>query len=149
MSGIVSEIERRGANPYQVLLATMLASMGEHRILSYVIVCGVMNDVGRKLAGIYGRGDGLAGSIRKVAELFEVGEYELVEEEGKVAFKVKTDTCRICPKGVGGLTLPEKLCPLVGLLSGYAGVNHRLESHRREGGYCIIEFERTEGRLSS
>ncbi|MEM0094220.1 MAG: hypothetical protein QW753_07635 [Thermofilum sp.] len=45
----------------------------------------------------------------------------------------------------GGLTPPEKLCPLVGLLSDYAGVNYRLESHRREEGYCVIEFERTEG----
>ncbi|MEM1852925.1 MAG: hypothetical protein QW394_07235 [Thermofilaceae archaeon] len=149
MSEHLDEIKRRGVSPYQVLFASMLATMREYRILSYVTVCGIMSDVGKRLAGIYGREDGLAGTLRRIAELLEVGEFEVAENPEGVTFAIKTSTCRICPRGVGGLTLPEKLCPLVGLLAGYAGIDYRPDDHRREGGYCIIEFKRPPNGSSS
>jgi hypothetical protein len=53
--------------------------------------------------------------INKILNL--VGEYDLKEaEDGQALLLISGDTCRICPKGVGGAAVKGTLCPIPSLV---------------------------------
>ena len=53
--------------------------------------------------------------INKILSL--VGEYDLREEgEGRAVLLLAGNTCRICPKGVGGAEVKGTLCPIPSLV---------------------------------
>ncbi len=53
--------------------------------------------------------------VNKILSL--VGEYDLQESgEGQVELLIAGNTCRICPKGVGGAEVKGTLCPIPSLL---------------------------------
>lgn len=53
--------------------------------------------------------------INKILSL--VGEYDLKEtEEGQALLLISGNTCRICPKGVGGAAVKGTLCPIPSLV---------------------------------
>lgn len=135
----IEEIKRRGAKPLHVFTAYLLASLRDLGVINYGVVQRTTRHVGQKLALIYGRDSSAAEAIVRAAELLEVGRFEVLSGGESVIFRLKSNTCRICPKGVGELELPGRLCPLVGLLGGFSGAE--AEEARREGGYCVIEFK--------
>ncbi|MFL7813145.1 MAG: hypothetical protein ACK2TT_01930 [Anaerolineales bacterium] len=53
--------------------------------------------------------------INKILSL--VGEYDMIEtEEGQALLLLSGNTCRICPKGVGGAEVKGTLCPIPSLV---------------------------------
>jgi len=53
--------------------------------------------------------------INKILSL--VGEYDMLEtEEGQALLLLSGNTCRICPKGVGGAEVKGTLCPIPSLV---------------------------------
>ncbi len=55
--------------------------------------------------------------INKILSL--VGEYDLKEtEDGQAVLLLSGNTCRICPKGVGGAEVKGTLCPIPSLVEG-------------------------------
>jgi hypothetical protein len=55
--------------------------------------------------------------INKILSL--VGEYDLKEtENGQAVLLLSGNTCRICPKGVGGAEVKGSLCPIPSLVEG-------------------------------
>ncbi len=135
----VEEIIRRGVKPLHAFVALMLAALREFGVINFGVVHEVTKQVGEKMALIYGRGSSPSESLEKAASLLEVGQFEVVPNQGNLLFMLKSSTCRVCPKGVGGLELPGKLCPLVGLLAGFSGM--KAEEARKEGSYCVMEFK--------
>lgn len=135
----IEEIARRGVKPLHAFVALMLAALREFGVINFGVVHEVTKQVGEKMASLYGRGGNPSESLERAASLLEVGEFEVVPDRSSTLFRLKSDTCRVCPKGVGGLELPGKLCPLVGLLAGYSGM--KAEEARKEGSYCVIEFK--------
>lgn len=136
---IFEEVHRRGVTPLHAFIAFLLAALREFGVINYGVVQEVTRKVGEKMAAVYGRTDDSHESIRRIAELLEVGEFEVQSNGSKTVFRLKSSTCRFCPKGVGGLELPGKLCPFVGLLAGFSGT--KSTEARREGSYCVIEYE--------
>jgi len=138
-SDLRAALEDKGVKPLQAFVASLITAFREIGVLNFGVVYMATEKVGRRLAAIYGREDSPAKSLRKIAEILELGEYKLEERENAITFAMKSETCRLCPRRVGGLELPGKLCPLPGLLSGFAATRAE-QDVRREGEYCIINL---------
>ncbi len=133
-------LEKKGVRPMQAFVASLMAAFREVGVLNFGVVYIATENVGRRLASIYGREDSPGKSLTKIAEMLELGEYRLEEGGGEIVFAMKSESCRLCPRRVGGLELPGKLCPLPGLLSGFAGVRAE-QDVKREGEYCVIRLK--------
>jgi hypothetical protein len=133
-------LERKSVKPVQAFVASLMAAFREVGVLNFGVVYIATENVGRRLASIYGRESSPGKSLARIAEMLELGEYRLEEGEGEIVFAMKSESCRLCPRRVGGLELPGKLCPLPGLLSGFAGVRAE-QDVKREGEYCVIRLK--------
>jgi hypothetical protein len=84
--------------------------------------------------------------INKILSL--VGEYDLQQvDEEKVALLITGDTCRICPKGVGGAEVKGTLCPIPSLIENLINKIAQKEilelltaGIEKEGGICKAHF---------
>ncbi len=136
---MASVSEERRVTPLHALVASALAAFREEGVLNYAIVTSSMRKAGERLALIYGRPLDPLEALRRAQELLELAGKVEVEDRGDHYYvRVATKTCRVCPKAVGGLELPGRLCPLPGLFSGFAGLEPDLEGTRKDGAYCVI-----------
>ncbi len=135
MPDIKQIVLERDLNPYHSFFASFFGGLGELGMLNQ----GSINIVSKRAADyLYAYldakeilpdmnavpGDTSAEVIKnlilyvnKILSL--VGEYDLKEaEQDQVVLLISGDTCRICPKGVGGASVKGTLCPIPSLLEG-------------------------------
>lgn len=129
----------RKVTPLHAFIASSLATFREEGVLNYAIVTKAMENVGRRLRTLYGLDGQPVEVILKSNKVLRLAEYLEVEEDPQYIFtKILTKSCNICPRAVGGLELPGRLCPFPGLLSGLTGLKPDLEGTKREGDFCKI-----------
>jgi hypothetical protein len=133
MSDLKQIVLDRDLNPYHSFFASFFAGLGEMGMLNQ----GSINIVAKRAADyLYAYleakeilpdpksvpGDNQAEVIKNLVLyvnkiLSLVGEYDLQKvDDGKVVLMITGDTCRICPKGVGGAAVKGTLCPIPSLL---------------------------------
>jgi len=133
MADIKAVVLERDLNPYHSFFASFFAGLGELGMLNQ----GSINIVAKRAADyLYGYldakeilpdmdavpGDSQSEIIKNLILyvnkiLSMVGEYDLQEAgEDQVVLLIAGQTCRICPKGVGGAEVKGTLCPVPSLL---------------------------------
>lgn len=133
MPDLKQVVLERDLNPFHSFFASFFAGLGELGMLNQ----GSINIVAKRaaeylyayldakeilpdMASVPGDTDAaliknLILYINKILSL--VGEYDLQPvEKGKVVLLITGNTCRICPKGVGGAAVKGTLCPVPSLL---------------------------------
>ena len=133
MADMKQVVLERGLNPYHSFFASFFAGLGELGMLNQ----GSINIVAKRAADylyayldakeILPDMDAVPGEsmveviknlilyINKILSM--VGEYDLKEAgEDQVVLLIAGQTCRICPKGVGGAAVKGTLCPIPSLL---------------------------------
>jgi hypothetical protein len=133
MADIKQIVLERDLGPYHSFFASFFAGLGELGLLNQ----GSINIVAKRAADylyayldakdILPEMDKVPGEtsteiiknlilyINKILSL--VGEYDLQQVEGDQALlSITGNTCRICPKGVGGAEVKGTLCPIPSLL---------------------------------
>ncbi|PLJ77925.1 hypothetical protein [Infirmifilum sp. SLHALR2] len=139
-------LEERKVTPLHAFVASALAAFREEGVLNYAILTSSMQKVGERLSQIYGRPADPLEALRRATDLLQLaGSVEVEDRADHYLVKVATGTCRLCPKAVGGLELPGRLCPLPGLLAGFAGLKPDLEGTRRDGAHCVIAIHKNSG----
>lgn len=154
---ICQEYEKRKLKPYHILIATSLALFRRYGALNFGVVNVAMEETGRKLAqlalkerGEEIRGRDIPGLVSLLNEMLGMNSELEAELTGDtLTVKSRTSLCKLCPKGVGGLELPGRLCPYVGLIRGFVeeianlslDVDFNGEFFKKEGGYCVIKYK--------
>ena len=133
MADMKQVVLERDLNPYHSFFASFFAGLGELGMLNQ----GSINIVAKRAADylyayldakeILPDMDAVPGEsmveviknlilyINKILSM--VGEYDLKEAgEDQVVLLIAGQTCRICPKGVGGAEVKGTLCPIPSLL---------------------------------
>lgn len=133
MADMKQVVLERDLNPYHSFFASFFAGLGELGMLNQ----GSINIVAKRAADyLYAYldakeilpdmdavpGESMAEVIKNLILyinkiLSMVGEYDLKEAgEDQVVLLIAGQTCRICPKGVGGAAVKGTLCPIPSLL---------------------------------
>ena len=135
MTDMKQVVLERDLNPYHSFFASFFGGLGELGLLNQ----GSINIVSKRAADylysyleakeILPDMDSVPGDtpadviknlilyVNKILSL--VGEYDLQPlDEGQVVLLISGNTCRICPKGVGGAEVKGTLCPIPTLLEG-------------------------------
>ncbi len=133
MTDIKKVVLERDLNPYHSFFASFFAGLGELGMINQ----GSINIVSRRAAEyLYSYldakqilpdmkavpGDTPAAVIKNLVMyvnkiLSLVGEYDLQQVDNeRVVLLIAGNTCRICPKGVGGAAVKGTLCPIPSLL---------------------------------
>lgn len=161
-----TEIARRDINQHNAFLFAIFAGMVDLGLVNQ----GVVNELARKTASYmvnyysakdidFPFGDGPLD--KNVAYLFEffngdlsfVKEYAIEQSGEGVRLSVASQLCRICPKGLGGAEIKGTLCLIphffMHLMNYFLPREKQLSLRkgeppiRKEGGNCIISYERT------
>lgn len=131
----------RGVQPHHYFIAKSLAAFREEGFLKYAIVKGAMYKVGKALAEIYGRPEEPDKAVSLLNGMLGfAGQVEAKIEGSTLRVIIRSSTCRICPRVVGGADLTEPLCPIPGLLSGYTGFRLNGAGLKKESDTCIVEL---------
>lgn len=133
MSDLKQIVLDRDLNPYHSFFASFFAGLGEMGMLNQ----GSINIVARRaseylyayleakeilpeMGAVPGdtRAEVLKNLVLYVNKILSlVGEYDLQQvDDEKVVLLISGNTCRICPKGVGGAAVKGTLCPIPTLL---------------------------------
>jgi hypothetical protein len=133
MTDIKQVVLERDLNPFHSFFASFFAGLGELGLLNQ----GSINIVAKRAADYlysYLEAKEILPNMKSVpgdtpAELIKnlilyinkilrlVGDYDLQQvDENQVALLIAGNTCRICPKGVGGADVKGTLCPIPSLL---------------------------------
>lgn len=159
----VNRALRVSANVYHVYIACMLARFRELGMLKFGVIKGATEATGRCVAQ-YVAAHGLSFSsveeaLKHLNTTFVFSDEVRVRagEDGVLEVMFHKDSCRICPRNVGGLELPGPACPNVGFVKGYLeglGLAKLKESFdiekgelpvRQQEGYCVIRYQVLEG----
>ena len=129
MPDIKHLIEERDINPYHSFLSSFFAGLAEMGMINQ----GSMNIVSKRAAqymyGYFEAKDLLDAIDTPARELDEnsirsyidfvnqqlelVGNYQILKEsDGQYIFQIAANSCRICPKGVGGAAIKGTFCPI-------------------------------------
>jgi len=165
MADIKRIVIERDLNPYHSFFASFFAGLGELGMLNQ----GSINIVAKRaaeylyayldakeilpdMAAVPGDTDAdviknLILYVNKILSL--VGEYDLQPaDEGQVVLLIAGNTCRICPKGVGGAAVKGTLCPIPSLLESLINMiaqNEMLElittGIEKEGSTCKAYYQ--------
>lgn len=153
---IYQEYKKRKLKPCHVLIATSLALFRKYGALNFGVVLVTMEETGRKLAQLILKEKGesirslsipeIVSFLNQMIDMNSELKTELVGDT--LIVKSRSSLCKLCPKGVGGLELPGRLCPYVGLIRGFVEeiTGLYLESDfngdffKREGDYCVIKY---------
>ena len=165
MADMKQVVLERDLNPYHSFFASFFAGLGELGMLNQ----GSINIVAKRAADyLYAYLDAkeilpdinavpgestveviknLILYINKILSM--VGEYDLKEAgEDQVVLLIAGQTCRICPKGVGGAAVKGTLCPIPSLLEALINMiaqKDMLElittGIEKEGSTCKAYFE--------
>ncbi|ABL78402.1 hypothetical protein [Thermofilum pendens] len=147
---------KRNANVYHVYIACMIAKFRELGLVNYGVIKGAAEATGRCTAD-YFLAHGLKPSSVEdaIVALNEItgftDEVKVDYRDGVLEVRMHRDSCRICPRMVGGLELPGAACPNVGYIKGFVeGLGlAKLEDFAREKGeepvtkdgeYCVIRY---------
>ena len=118
------KIERRQLKPHEVGVAALIAGFHELGILNQAAVFQATQRSGRALAE-YAKLVGKVPSnpleaLNLLNELTPLAvEVTFSQDENAVTVRINTETCKYCPKGVGGAELEGSLCPYPGLILGF------------------------------
>ncbi len=123
----------RDINPYQTFFAAFFAGLGEmgmvnqgsinivaKRAAEYLYAYLEAKEILPELKSVPGNSQAeiiknLILYVNKILNL--VGEYDLQQvDQEQVVLLISGNTCRICPKGVGGAGVKGTLCPIPSLL---------------------------------
>jgi len=148
-----------GANVYHVYIACVLAKLRELGMLKFGIIKEAAEATGRSVAQ-YVAAQGLSfGSVEEALEVLNAAfgfsdEIRLrAREDGVIEVMFHKNTCKICPRNVGGLELPGPACPNVGFVKGYLeglGLVKLKEKFdvlngeppvKQQDGYCVISYQ--------
>ena len=154
----VSNALRVNANAYHVYIACMLARFRELGLLKFGIIKSAAESTGNCLAR-YVAEQGVSFSnveeaLEFINDVMGFSDEVRLEARGSSAIEVMfhKDSCRICPRQIGGLELPGPACPNVGFVKGYLeglGLvklkeNFNIERGetpvRFQNGYCVISY---------
>ncbi len=151
---LLKEYKKRGLKPFHVFIASSLALFRRYGALNLGVMTITMEEVGRRLAAIaLGEDPGLRSvdeAVEALNRMLELNSRLTVSVEGDgIVVRSGSETCRICPRGVGELELPGSLCPYIGLIRGFlasiSGVELELadpqEPVKKDGGDCVIEYK--------
>lgn len=170
MADFSDEIERRKINQHNVFLFSLFAGMVEMSLVNQGIVNEVTKVIADNLIKYYealGEGpniitdskDGNESTLDNIKSIFDffnnelnlVKEYSIEQSDGFLKLFVKSDLCKVCPKGLGGADLKGSLCIIphlsMHLINHYlpAGVKITLKRDEpallKEHGNCISNYE--------
>jgi len=133
MPDLKQVVLERDLNPFHSFFASFFAGLGElgmlnqgsinivaKRAAEYLYAYLEAKEILPDMASVPGDTDAeliknLILYVNKILSL--VGEYDLQPaDEGQVVLLITGNTCRICPKGVGGAAVKGTLCPIPSLL---------------------------------
>jgi hypothetical protein len=151
------------ANAYHVYIACILAKLMEKGVLEFGVLKEVTEDTGRCMAQ-YISAHGLSFNNAQEALLFLndlmglTDEVKIEPRGDTLEVRLNRDSCRICPRNVGGLDLPGPACPNIGFIKGYLeglGLLKLKEEYsmekgkipvKHEDGWCVITYKPLEKR---
>ena len=160
----VSRALKVNANVYHVYIACMLARFRELGMLKFGIIKGASEATGRciaqYIAATHGQNFGsIEEALKQLNSAFTFSDEVCVKAyENVLEVMFHKDSCKICPRNVGGLELPGPACPNVGFVKGYLeelGLvklkeNYDLEKGepplKQQDGYCMISYQVLEQR---
>jgi hypothetical protein len=148
-----------GANVYHVYIASMIARFRELGLLKFGVILRASEDTGRRVAQYFTALGVKLGSVEEALELlnltlgFSDEVRARVVDGGTLEVAFSKDTCKICPRNIGGLELPGPACPNVGFVKGFLEelglaklkekfnvANGELPVEQRDG-YCVIRYQ--------
>ncbi len=153
---IYQEYKKRNLEPCHVFIATSLALFRKYGALNFGVVIVAMENTGRKLAQLALKEKGesirslsipdMISLLNQMIDMNSELKTELVGDS--LIVKSRSSLCKLCPRGVGGLELPGRLCPYLGLIRGfveeitglYLESDFNSDFFKRDGDYCVIKY---------
>lgn len=153
---LYDEYRKRELKPCHVFIATSLALFRRFGALNFGVVIVSTEETGKKLAQIALRERGeearkltLPEMVGLLNSMLDVNSELHADLEGNtLTVRSKNSMCKLCPKGVGGLELPGRLCPYVGLIRGFVeelsgkrlDIDYNGEFFAKESEFCVIKY---------
>jgi len=150
------KIEARQLKPHEVSVAALIAGFHELGLLNQAGVFQATQRAGKALAQ-YAKATGRkASSLLEAAQLLNqltplAVDVQFSGNEKELVVRINAETCKYCPKGVGGAELEGNLCPYPGLILGFLsefleGVKvkfyDRKPLRKVNGKFCEVSLER-------
>ena len=150
-------IKERDLGVYHYLTASLLGGLADLGLLNQGSANLVGRRTGERLAdflvseGITPTGNP-ENDLKIIMEKIGIAkEFQVVEEDDKLAVEIPAPLCRYCPKGVGGAEIPGTACPLPGMFEAFLAVygdgDWKLEAYEgrplvKEDDNCKIRYVR-------